>query len=112
MNKILKIVCSLLIIVAVFFVLHFIITIDSVDKWITGLFKEEVPEQLTLVDIEHYDEEYGPHETERPCICFFEDKLYMVVGEVPVDITPNDINISYFGKITDFNDFIKYKRNI
>ena len=111
MNKILKIVCTLLIIVAVFFVLHFIITIDSVDKWITGLFKEEVPEQLTLVDIEHYDEEYGPHETERPCICFFEDKLYMVVGEVPVDITPNDINISYFGKITDFNDFIKYKRN-
>ena len=42
MNKILKIVCTLLIIVAVFFVLHFIITIDSVDKWITGLFKEEV----------------------------------------------------------------------
>ena len=52
MNKFLKIVCSLLIIVAVFFVLHFVITIDSVDRWITGLFTEEVPEQLTLINIE------------------------------------------------------------
>ena len=111
MSKIIKFVCIIAIIALIVPLLHFVLTIESVDLWLTDIFAEDSKMPHKLVCTEHYDDMYGVHEKDKPCICVFEDKIYMVVGDKPINITPEDVNISYFAKITDFNDIIKYKRN-
>ena len=111
MSKIIKFICIVAVIVVFVVSLNFVLTIESVDSWLTDMFSDDTEMLRTLVQTEHYDDTYALHEKDKPCICFYEDKLYMVVDDSPIDITPEDINISYFAKITDFNDTIKYKKN-
>lgn len=111
MSKILRIFCTIVIIVICVCALQFVLTIDTVDSWISQKFTSDAEIPSGLVYAEHYNETYGVHEEDKPCICFYKDKLYMVVDETPIDITPADINISYFGKIIDFNENISHKKN-
>lgn len=111
MSKIIKFICAVAIIVVFVVSLHFVLTIESVDLWLTEMLSDDTEMLSALVQTEHYDDTYALHEKDKPCICFYEDKLYMVVDDSPINITPEGINISYFAKITDFNDTIKYKKN-
>ena len=111
LSKLLKFFCIIAIIVIVLFCLHMVVTLDSVDSWLTEKMTDDTDIPSALVYTEHYDDKYSLHENNKPCICFYEDKLYMVIEDNPIDITPEGINISYFGKNTDFNEMISYKRN-
>ena len=111
MSKITKFICAVAIIVVFVVSLLFVLTIESVDLWLTEMLSDDTEMLSALVQTEHYDDTYALHEKDKPCICFYEDKLYMVVDDSPINITPEGINISYFAQITDFNDTIKYKKN-
>lgn len=111
MSKIIKFVCVIAIIAALLISLRFVLTIEPIDLWLTDKLTDDSGVPHKLVYTEHYNDTYDLHEKDKPCICFYEEKLYMVVGDTPIDITPENINISYFAKITEFNDIIDYKRN-
>ena len=111
LSKLLKFFCIFAIIVTVIFALHMVITLDSVDSWLTDKLTDDTDIPSALVYTEHHSDKYSLHEADKPCICFYQDKLYMVINDKPIDITPEGINISYFGKNTDFNEMISYKRN-
>lgn len=111
MSKIIKFLCMIVIIFVCICTLRFVLTIDTVDAWLNEKLGGNTEIPSGLIYAEHYNDKYGVHESDKPCICFFEEKLYMVVGDEPIDITPEGINISYFGKITDFNETISYKKN-
>lgn len=110
-SKILRIICTILIIFVCVCTLQFVLTIDTVDAWLTAKIagNTEIPSGIIYTD--HYNDSYGVNESDRPCICFFEEKLYMVIDDEPIDITPEGINISYFGKTIDFNETISHKKN-
>lgn len=111
MSKALRIICTIVIIVICVCALQFVLTIDTVDSWLSEKFASDTQIPTGLVYTQHYNESYGVHEADRPCICFYKDKLYMAVKDMPIDITPDNINISYFGKIIDFNETISHKKN-
>jgi len=110
-SKALRIICTIVIIVICVCALQFVLTIDTVDSWLSEKLVSDTQIPTGLVYTEHYNESYGVHEEDKPCICFYKDRLYMVVKDTPIDITPDNINISYFGKIIDFNETISHKKN-
>lgn len=111
MIKILKPLCVFFAIVAFFILLHMVLTADVVDSHLSEKLLKNNDVREALIYTEHHNDEYELYENNKPCICFYEDKLYMVVDEKPIDITPEGINISYFAGYTDFNETIKYKKN-
>lgn len=111
MSKALRIISTIVIIVICVCALQFVLTIDTVDSWLSEKLVSDTEIPSGLIYTEHYNETYGVHEADKPCICFYEEKLYMVVDDTPIDITPSNINISYFGKIIDFNETISHKKN-
>lgn len=70
-----------------------------------------MPADASLIRTEWAEERYGFAETDRPCIFAREDRLYLTAGEDVADITPEEINISYYGSFMDFNEILSYKKN-
>ncbi len=111
MKKIAKFISAVLIAAAVIFVLHFVLTLEAVDTWLTEKIGGEAPADASLIRTEWAGERYGFAETDRPCIFAREDRLYLMAGEDVADITPEEINISYYGSFMDFNEILSYKKN-
>ncbi len=111
MKKIVKIISVGLIAAAILFLLHFVLTLHAVDIWLTGKIVKNTPEKRSLIYTEWADAEYGIEETDKPCIFVREDRLMLAVGTETADITPEGINIAYYGGFTDFSEMIRYKKN-
>lgn len=111
MKKIVRILSSILIIAAALFLLHFILTLDGVDAWLTGKILKNESNAQALIYTEWAEECYETEDADKPCIYARDGRLYMAVGTNVSDITPAGINISYYGGFIDFNEMIRYKKN-
>ncbi len=111
MKKIAKFISVVLIIAAVVFLLHFILTLNAVDTWLTEKLRPNPIGNSSLIYTEWEGEQYELEDTDKPCIFAKNDRLYLTVGRETADITPEDINIAYYSGFMDFNDVIHYKKN-
>lgn len=110
MKKILK--PFILIAVLIVFVnsLHSLLIYEPIDNWLTSKFSVE-EENDFIINTSRSKGVYSLNETEFPCIYAKENNLYMVIGDITADITPEDINMTYYSKVTDFNEMINKKEN-
>ena len=111
MSKLIKGIAAVLITAAALFLLHFILTINVVDKWLSGTIGNNVPVSRSLIHTQWTDEVFGIGDADKPCIYEKDGRLMITAGAVSADITPEDINIPYYAKFTDFNDMIRSKKN-
>ena len=59
MKKIAKFISAVLIAAAVIFVLHFVLTLEAVDTWLTEKIGGEAPADASLIRTEWAEERYG-----------------------------------------------------
>lgn len=111
MKNLLRILIGMFITAAVIFAVHFVLTLESVDLWLSSKFAEKKEIQSSIIYREEAGKKFDINENEHPCIYAKKDRLYMAIGNKTADITPESINISYYGSFVDFNEIINRKEN-
>lgn len=110
MKKLLKPFMIIAVFVVFAYLLHSLMVYEPFDSWMTSKIIENKEENNIIINNREKGA-YGLGEAQLPCIYAKEEHLYMVVGDVTADITPEDINMTYYSRITDFNEMISQKEN-
>lgn len=110
MKKLLKPFMIIAVFVVFAYMLHSLMVYEPFDSWMTSKILDNEKENNIIIT-NRTEGAYGLGEISLPCIYAKEDHLYMVIGDITSDITPENINMTYYSRITDFNEMISQKEN-